>query len=79
MADTKVDIEISDEMKLEKEIEEKQQQLHELRYGDMERAYKEFEEARDIAIKKYNVWKQAALKHGQAPKNMLVYFNTWSI
>ena len=79
MVDTKANIEISDEMKLEKEIEEKQKQLHELRYGDMERAYKEFEEARDIAIKKYNVWKQAALKHGQAPKNMLVYFNTWSI
>ena len=79
MVDTKANIEISDEMKLEKEIEEKQKQLHELRYGDMERAYKEFEEARDIAIKKYNVWKQAALKHGQAPKNMLVYFNSWSI
>ena len=79
MVDTKANIEISDEMKLEKEIEEKQQQLHELRYGDMEKAYKEFEEARDLAVKKYNVWKQAALKHGQAPKNMLVYFNSWSI
>ena len=66
-------------MKLEKEIEEKQKQLHELRYGDMEKAYKEFEEARDIAVTKYNIWKQAALKHGQAPKNMLVYFNSWTI
>lgn len=79
MIDTKKDIEISDEIKLEKEIEEKQKQLHELRYGDMEKAYKEFEEARDIAVTKYNTWKQAALKHGQAPKNMLVYFNSWTI
>ena len=79
MIDTKKDIEISDEIKLEKEIEEKQKQLHELRYGDMEKAYKEFEEAKEVAIKKYNVWKQASLKHGTAPQNMLVYFNSWSI
>ena len=79
MVDTKQDIKISEEMKLEKKIEDMQQQLHELRYGDMEKAYKEFEEAKELAIKKYNVWKQAALKHGTAPQNMLVYFNSWSI
>ena len=79
MVETKQDIEISEEIKLEKEIEEKQQKLHELRYGDMEKAYKDFEEAKEVAIKKYNVWKQAALKHGQAPKNMLVYFNSWTL
>ena len=37
------------------------------------------EQAKEVAIKKYNIWKQAALKHGQAPKNMLVYFNSWTI
>ena len=79
MVETKQDIEISEYIKLEKEIEEKQQKLHELRYGDMEKAYKDFEEAKEVAIKKYNVWKQAALKHGQAPKNMLVYFNSWTL
>ena len=46
MVETKQDIEISEEIKLEKEIEEKQQKLHELRYGDMEKAYKDFEEAK---------------------------------
>ncbi len=79
MVETKQDIEISEEIKLEKEIEEKQQKLHELRYGDMEKAYKDFEDAKEVAIKKYNIWKQAALKHGQAPKNMLVYFNSWTL
>ena len=45
----------------------------------MEKAYKEFEQAKELAIK-YNVWKQEfALKHGQAPKNMLVYFNSWTL
>ena len=79
MVDTKQDIKSSEEMKLEKKIEDMQQQLHELRYGDIEKAYKEFEQAKEVAIKKYNVWKQAALKHGQAPKNMLVYFNSWTL
>ena len=79
MVDTKQDIKISEEMKLEKKIEDMQQQLHDLRYGDMEKAYKEFEQAKEVAIKKYNVWKQAALKHGQAPKNMLVYCNSWTL
>jgi hypothetical protein len=34
MVDTKQDIKISEEMKLEKKIEDMQQQLHDLRYGD---------------------------------------------
>ena len=47
MVDTKQDIKISEEMKLEKKIEDMQQQLHDLRYGDMEKAYKEFEQAKE--------------------------------
>ena len=56
-----------------------QQQLHDLRYGDMEKAYKEFEAAKEVAIQKYHKWKQASLKHGVAPDNMLVYFNSWTL
>ena len=79
MVEAKEDIKISDEIKLEKKIEDMQKELHHLRYGDMEKAYKEFEEAKEVAIQKYNIWKQAALKHGTAPQNMLVYFNSWTL
>ncbi len=80
MTEAKTDIKISEEMQLEKEIQEKQQKLHDLRYGEMEQAYKEFEEARDAAVKKYDIWKQASLKHGNPPKNIMVYFNrTWTL
>ena len=61
MVEVKKDVKISEEMRLEKKIEDMQQQLHDLRYGDMEKAYKEFEDAKEVAIKKYHKWKQACL------------------
>ena len=79
MVEVKKDVKISEEIILEKKIEDMQQQLHDIRYGDMEKAYKEFEEAKEVAIKKYHKWKQASLKHGVAPDNMLVYFNSWTL
>ena len=54
MVEVKKDVKISEEMRLEKKIEDMQQQLHDLRYGDMEKAYKEFEEAKEVAIKIYH-------------------------
>lgn len=63
------------EKKLEKEIQEKQQQLHDLRYGEIEKAYKEFEDARDIAIEKYTTWKDAAAKQGRVASPLTFYFN----
>ena len=79
MVEVKKDVKISEEMRLEKKIEDMQQQLHDLRYGDMEKAYKEFEAAKEVAIKKYHIWKQASLKHCVSPDNMLVYFNSWTL
>ena len=73
--ETKDKVEISEEMKLEKEIKEKQEQLHKMRYGEMELAYNELEEAKQVAIEKYNLWRRAALKHGRVPQSLWVYFN----
>jgi len=69
--------EITEEQKLEKEILQKQKRLHELRYGDIETAYQEFEKAKQLAIEKYNVWKDVLVKHGQSPDNITYYFNSW--
>ena len=74
MSDTK-DIQITEEMKLEKEIAEKQEKLHEIRYGEMETTYKAFELAREDALNKYQAWRKAAMKHGRVPNNILTYFN----
>lgn len=75
MTTVKEKVEISEEMKLEKEIKEKQEKLHKMRYGEMEKAYAEFEEAKQFAIEKYDIWRRAALKHGRAPQSLWVYFN----
>ena len=72
---TKDKTKITEEMKLEQEIKEKQDRLHKMRYGDMETAYQEFEEAKDIALKKYDAWRRASLKHGRSPHNIIFYFN----
>ena len=40
MVDTKQDIKISEEMKLQKNIEEIQQHIHDLRYQDIDKTYK---------------------------------------
>ena len=74
MAETK-DIEITKEMELEKEIADKQQQLHDIRYGEMEAAYKAFELAKEDALNKYQIWRKAAMKHGRVPNNVWTYFN----
>ena len=75
MSDTKDKVEISEEMKLEEEIAAKQEQLHKMRYGEMEKAYDEFEEAKNLAIEKYHTWRKAAMKQGRVPQNLWVYFN----
>tara|TARA_R100001015_G_C4560881_1_gene120757 strand:+ start:308 stop:529 length:222 start_codon:yes stop_codon:yes gene_type:complete len=69
--------EMTEEQKLEKEILQKQKRLHELRYGDIETAYQEFEKAKEVAIQKYNVWKDVLVKHGQSPDSITYYFNSW--
>ena len=69
--------EMTEEQKLEKEILQKQKRLHELRYGDIETAYQEFEKAKEVAIEKYNVWKDVLVKHGQSPDSITYYFNSW--
>ena len=69
--------EMTEEKKLEKEILQKQKRLHELRYGDIETAYQEFEKAKEVAIEKYNVWKDVLVKHGQSPDSITYYFNSW--
>ncbi|MDA8747436.1 hypothetical protein N9M66_04420 [Litoreibacter sp.] len=66
-----------EEKKLEKEIEEKQQKLHELRYGEIDKAYNDFEKARDNAMEKYNIWKEASLKHGRAISPLTIYFSNF--
>ena len=68
---------MTEEQKLEKEILQKQKRLHELRYGDIENAYQEFEKAKEVAIEKYNVWKDVLAKHGQSPDSITYYFNSW--
>ncbi len=68
---------MTEEKKLEKEILQKQKRLHELRYGDIETAYQEFEKAKEVAIEKYNVWKDVLVKHGQSPDSITYYFNSW--
>ena len=68
---------MTEEQKLEKEILQKQKRLHELRYGDIETAYQEFEKAKQLAIEKYNVWKDVLVKHGQSPDSITYYFNSW--
>ena len=68
---------MTEEQKLEKEILQKQKRLHELRYGDIETAYQEFEKAKEVAIEKYNVWKDVLVKHGQSPDSITYYFNSW--
>ena len=68
---------MTEEQKLEKEILQKQKRLHELRYGDIETAYQEFEKAKEVAIQKYNVWKDVLVKHGQSPDSITYYFNSW--
>ena len=45
------------EEQLEKEIEEKQKQLHEMRYGEIDKAYEEFNKSKEEAIKKYKLWR----------------------
>jgi len=55
----KEDVKITEEMKLEKEIAEKQEKLHKMRYGEIE---------------KYDEWRKAALKHGRVPQNIWAYF-----
>ena len=69
--------EMTEEQKVEKEILQKQKRLHELRYGDIENAYQEFEKAKEVAIEKYNVWKDVLVKHGQSPDSITYYFNSW--
>ena len=68
---------MTEEQKLEKEILQKQKRLHELRYGDIENAYQEFEKAKEVAIEKYNVWKDVLVKHWQSPDSITYYFNSW--
>ena len=68
---------MTEEQKLEKEILQKQKRLHELRYGDIENAYQEFEKAKEVAIEKYNVWKDVLVKHGHSPDSITYYFNSW--
>ena len=65
------------EEQLEKEIQEKQQQLHELRYGEIDKAYAEFQDARKVALEKYEAWKETCQKHGSSPNSIMYYFNTW--
>tara|TARA_R100000234_G_scaffold109852_1_gene81936 strand:+ start:1288 stop:1587 length:300 start_codon:yes stop_codon:yes gene_type:complete len=62
---------------LEKEIADKQKQLHDLRYGEIESAYDDFMQSKDIALEKYNYWKKLAETRGGNPNNMLFYFNSW--
>ena len=65
------------EEQLEKEIEEKQKQLHEMRYGEIDKAYSEFEEARRVALEKYEAWKETCQKSGSSQNHIMYYFNTW--
>ena len=62
---------------LEKEIADKQKQLHDLRYGEIESAYDDFMHSKDVALEKYNHWKKLAETRGGNPNNMLFYFNSW--
>ena len=62
---------------LEKEIADKQKQLHDLRYGEIESAYDDFMQSKDVALEKYNRWKKLAETRGGNPNNMLFYFNSW--
>jgi hypothetical protein len=70
---------MTEQQQLEKEIEDRQKRLHDIRWGDIDTAYKEFEDARDKALEKYNLWKEALQKHGQSPNSIMFYFNTWRI
>jgi len=70
-------INMTDEEVLEKEIADKQKQLHDLRYGEIESAYDDFMAAKDVALEKYNYWKKLAETRGGNPNNMLFYFNSW--
>ena len=68
---------MTEEELLEKEIADKQKQLHDLRYGEIESAYDDFMAAKDVALEKYNRWKKLAETRGGNPNNMLFYFNSW--
>ena len=68
---------MTEEELLEKEIADKQKQLHDLRYGEIESAYDDFMAAKDVALEKYNYWKKLAETRGGNPNNMLFYFNYW--
>tara|TARA_R100001082_G_scaffold75278_1_gene43559 strand:+ start:500 stop:781 length:282 start_codon:yes stop_codon:yes gene_type:complete len=68
---------MTEEELLEKEIADKQKQLHDLRYGEIESAYDDFMQAKDVALEKYNRWKKLAETRGGNPNNMLFYFNSW--
>ena len=68
---------MTEEELLEKEIADKQKQLHDLRYGEIESAYDDFMAAKDVALEKYNYWKKLAETRGGNPNNMLFYFNSW--
>ena len=67
------------EEQLEKEIEEKQKQLHDMRYGEIDKAYEEFNKSKEEAIKKYKIWKCAMEKHNTSPNSIVYYFNSWSL
>jgi hypothetical protein len=71
--------EMTEQEKLEKEIEEKQKRLHQIRYGDIDNAYQEFEKAKEVAIEKYNKWKDVLVKHGQSPDSITYYFRSWRL
>lgn len=71
--------EMTEQQKLEQEIQEKQKRLHEIRYGDIDTAYQEFEQAKELAIEKYNKWKEALIKHGQSPDSITYYFRSWRL
>tara|TARA_R100001594_G_scaffold104782_1_gene139368 strand:+ start:5695 stop:5916 length:222 start_codon:yes stop_codon:yes gene_type:complete len=68
---------MTEEQRLEKEIADREKQLHDLRYGEIEMAYDDFMAAKDIALEKYNHWKKLAETRGGNPNNMLFYFNSW--
>jgi|TARA_E500000318_G_scaffold107538_1_gene116991 hypothetical protein len=70
-------MDISKEDKLQKEIEEKQQELNNLRYGEVDKAYEDFIKAKEEAVNKYNVWKDACMKRGWNPNNLTFYLRSW--
>ena len=70
-------MDISKEDKLQKEIEEKQQELNTLRSGEVDKAYEDFIKAKEEAVNKYNVWKDACMKRGWNPNNLTFYLRSW--